>query len=259
MQICKKCLAAIVRMAKRCAQAIKNVRSRLAKKEAENIDALPATSVPWVLPEKTGKKKLVYLIFACFALGLSLLLTLPALLGEQKEDGIFVYVASTDLAVSHTFSDESITNVFFPKRLLPEGTLPLKKDILGNKLANPLQKGEIVTIHDLVAGKIDPNSLKGKLQDGSVAFVFPESWTEAPLVNFEKGDFIDIIASYSKTDIRKTVNIVGQVEVLDVQEKTGAYGKVLVLKLSNDQARNILFARSTRAQMQVLLKAKTSK
>lgn len=131
------------------------------------------------------------------AAALCLLLAVVAALGatrpraQSSPRAVPVVVAARTLPAGHTLRERDLAVRRWPEPLRPAGTTATSKELVGHRLAAPLQRGEPVT-----AARLLGSDLAAGLPHGMVAAPIALPSEGAGIIR--AGDYIDVLA----TDVR---------------------------------------------------------
>lgn len=125
--------------------------------------------------------------------GLCLVLALGSALGAKRtakpERTVPIAVAARSLPAGHVLARADVTVARWPARLRPAGTRAGPADLVGERLAGPIGRGEPLTLARVV-GK----DLTAGLASGTVAVPLPlADGTVAQLLH--PGDYVDVLTS----------------------------------------------------------------
>lgn len=165
----------------------------------------------------------------------------------RQNDLVSVYVAKRDLEAPVLLTEEELSLEFFPRKKLPEGFFTSWKE--DQVLVHDVGIREILTLRD-VQSSVDPKSVSTRFKD-FFALSLDEDWFEATFPHIYPGDHIDIVSGNPGGATVGTSILVEYGEVLDIQTARGK--KSITLHLTKAQAQSLLFARSLRLPLQILV------
>ena len=145
---------------------------------------------------------------------------------------------------------------YFPQKNLPQSVFLNREDIVGKALIQDVVKNEILLPHHFTQ-EVDVNSISTKFQK-SFALTMDENWFEAKFPTLAPHDTVDILTTNPKAGFSQTILIVQNVPIIEVQFETKGEKKTLVVNLSQDEARAILFARGARLPMHIIVHSSLS-
>lgn len=160
-----------------------------------------------------------------------------------------VLVAQVNLVAPVKLSQSDLRVISVPQKFLPQGTWAQPTDLVGQTLRRDVVANEIILPAD-VQPKLDPKSISAKFEE-AFAFTVGEDWLVAKLPGLRPGDQVDILASNPEVGTDATTLIAQQLTVLAVQSAGGR--KNLVLNVTAPEAQALLYARSLRLPMQILV------
>lgn len=160
-----------------------------------------------------------------------------------------VVAAKTDLAAPHKLSFTDLKVIEMPQKWVPISTWQDPSALVGQTLRRRLEANEVIVVAD-VQKHLDPNSITAQFKE-NLAFALGEDWLSAKLPNLKKTDKIDVLAANPKAGLEGTTTVASSLTVVAVEKSGGR--KNLVLNVTPQQAQSLLFTRSLRLPMQVVI------
>jgi len=168
-----------------------------------------------------------------------------------RKEAVTVLVFSEDLQRPVKLTPAHLKTQTFSRFQLPQGTYNSEatESLVGQTLVRDVMANEVVLPHH-VQSKLNPESVSAQFEN-AFAFTMDEDWFQAKLPNLRGGDIIDILVSNPDSDLEATITVAQGLEVVQIQQLNQK--KTLIVKVTDAQAKQILFARGLRLPMQVLL------
>lgn len=212
--------------------------------------ALPAVTLPYnVALKKQQERWLITFILLIAATGYYAYVYLE----QQRinKELVPVLVFTQDLERPVALTADHLTTQTFSRFQLPQGFYDpeTKESLLGQTLIRNAIANEILLPHH-VQSKLNPDSISAQFEN-AFAFTMDEDWFQAKLPTLKGGDIIDLLVSNPESDLEATITVAQGLEVVAVQKLNSK--KTLIVKVTDPQAKQILFARGLRLPMQVLL------
>ena len=171
----------------------------------------------------------------------------------EREQLVRVYAAKTEITPPKTLEKNDLVLLRISKKSLPTGYFEVAKEnpVLGKTLVREVVKNEILLPHHLQIG-IDPDSVSAQFEE-FFAFTMDEDWFQAKLPNLKTNDLIDVVVSNPKQDLEASQIIVEAIKVIAIQTKNNK--RTVVVNVTTDEAKSILFVRGLRLPMQILVRS----
>lgn len=212
--------------------------------------ALPVVTLPYnVALKKQQERWLITFILLIAATGYYAYMYLEQ--QRTNKELVKVLVFTQDLERPVALMENHLTTQTFSRFQLPQGVYAPenKESIVGQTLVRNVVANEILLPHH-IQSKLNPDSVSAKFED-DFAFTMDEAWFQAKLPTLKAGDIIDVLVSNPEGDLESTITVAQSLEVVAVQKLNSK--KTLIVKLTDSQAKQILFAHGLRLPMQVLL------
>jgi len=212
--------------------------------------ALPVVSLPYnIALKKQQERWLITFILLIAATAYYAYVYLEQ--QRANKERVTVLVFSETLERPEALIAEHLTTQTFSRSQLPQGAYEAaeKDTLVGQTLVRDVLANEIVLPHH-VQSKLNPDSVSAQFEN-AFAFTMDESWFQAKLPNLKAGDMIDILVSNPEGDLDATITVAQGLEVVTVQRSNQK--KTLIVKVTDAQAKQVLFARGLKLPMQVLL------
>ncbi len=168
-----------------------------------------------------------------------------------NEELVHVWVANQDLQAPAKIERVHLKTNYFPRKNLPKSVFTDVDNVLGKVLIQNVVKNEILLSHHFTQG-VDINSISTKFQN-LFALTMDENWFEAKFPILAPGDRIDVLTTNPKASFAQTIPIVENIPVIEIQYEEKNDKKTLVVNLTQDEARAVLFARGARLPMQLIV------
>jgi len=225
-----------------------NLKQQWQQYWAQRKNPLPQVTTPYRAELERLQKR--------WAIGLLLSLILLGWYAYQytqsqaaKQAPVMVVAAQTNLAYPHTLSVPDLTLVEVPQRWVTATSWNRKEDLVGKTLRRNKEAFEVFTAEDVQAD-LNPKSVSAKFEE-AFAFTIGEDWLAAKLPNLKGQDRVDILTANPEAGLEATVNVASNIKVVTVERSGGR--KNLVVNVTQKQAQALLFSRSLRLPMQVLI------
>lgn len=221
------------------------------KKESPEI---PKTTLEWhtAFRRQRSTAFIIALLLAAVAFFISLTI-------QQEKHEAFqpqsVFVTNTHLSSSHVITESDIRIAEIPFAYLPENIVTSKEDIIGQYLRHDLSAGEIITNHAL-KNIVSENALVAQLEENKIALSITEEWFASPFPKLEKNNAVTIMSAHEDRGFESTHPIVSHITVLDIDQNKGARANTqLTLAVTQEEARQLLFAHTEKRKLILLLQA----
>ena len=169
----------------------------------------------------------------------------------DNEELVHVWVAKSNLQSPIKIEQTHLQTNYFPKKTLPESFFLSSEDIVGKVLITDVMENEIFLSRHFTE-RIDTSSISTKFQK-SFALTMDESWFEAKFPVLAPHDTIDILTTNPKAGFAQTILIAQNIPIIEIQYEEKSDKKTLVINLTQDEARAVLFARGARLPMHIIV------
>ena len=209
---------------------------------------LPMVTMPYrAALEKTQRQYVFVLILTLIILGYYSYHYFQA--QAKAEKSFKVAVASGDLALWHVVKDTDVTLIDLPHKWRPPSAFSSSEAVVGQTLIQVVSAQEIIVQAD-VSKLQNPDSITAQFSD-DFAFTVGEDWFVSKLPALVSGDRINVIAMNPKSEAGGSLTVANNLEVIEQKSLSGR--KNLVLKVTPEEANNLLASRGLRLPMQVLV------
>ncbi len=215
-------------------------------------NASPKTTLSWELYKKKRFKKRIIIgsVIAVFALIWMLLYNAKA---DQEKALTHVIVATDEISKGTQIEKKHLTQGKFARQQLPSGYFSTNEELIGLFAVQTIPANAIITAED-VKIFIQNDSMAVELGENEVALTIDASWLESKFPQVTKGDRVSILISNPQRGIDDTLFLVSAAEVIDyVQDGKNTSSNYLTLKVTEDESRDILYAKAKEQLITVVL------
>ncbi len=224
-------------------------------KRAKKNYPLPSLTQPYNQFLKQQNRR----FFLSFLLLLSISLLYSYSSAKQKiadNELVNVWVAKETILPPTKIQEDHLREKYFSRKNLPVEFFRAEKNLVGKTLIGRVVENQILLPHDF-AESVDENSISTKFES-LFALTMDESWFEAKLPELAKNDLIDVLITNPKRNIKETISIARNLQIIEIQTDPKNNKKTLVVNTSEDAARAILFVRGARLPMHILVHSSIS-
>ncbi len=168
-----------------------------------------------------------------------------------NEELVHVWVANQDVISPTEIKLEHLQTNFFPRKNLPEFYFEISEEVVGKVLIQDVVKNEILLPHNFTE-TVDTSSVSTKFQK-SFALTMDENWFEAKFPALSPHDTVDVLTTNPKAGLWQTISVAANISIIEMQYDEKGDKKTLVVNLTQDEARAILFARGARLPMHIIV------
>jgi len=168
-----------------------------------------------------------------------------------NEELVHVWVTNQDVPSPTAIEQAHLQTHYFARKNLPELYFEASEDVIGKVLIQDVVKNEILLPHYFTE-TIDTSSISTKFQK-SFALTMDENWFEAKFPALSPNDTVDVLTTNPKKGLRQTIPVASNISIIEMQYDEKGNKKTLVVNLTQDEARAILFARGARLPMQIIV------
>ncbi len=168
-----------------------------------------------------------------------------------NEELVHVWVANQDVPSPTAIEQAHLQTNYFPRKNLPELYFHRSEDVVGKVLIQDVVKNEILLPHHFTE-TVDTSSVSTKFQK-SFALTMDENWFEAKFPALSPHDTVDVLTTNPKEGFQQTIPVAANISIIEMQYNKKGDKKTLVVNLTQDEARTILFARGARLPMHIIV------
>jgi len=216
---------------------------------------LPVCTLPYNQRAKRRRKRFLFPLLV-----LLLLSTFYTIYSTKwriaREELLHVWVVNQDLIAPTEIELSHLKTHYFPRKNLPTSVFLKSEDIVGKVLIRDVVANEILLPHYFTQ-EVDVNSISTKFQK-SFALTMDENWFEAKFPTLASHDTIDILTTNPKASFSQTIPVAQNISVIEIQYGEKNDKKTLVVNLTQDEARAVLFARGARLPMHIIVHSSLS-
>ena len=218
----------------------------------------PPANIPETTPGWTAdvrRRIPFYVVTAVLIAGIAGVLTYNYLLQIRATSvpSKKVLVARVDVYPGELILSDMVEIQSVPEGILASGHLTQPAEAVGRIAVLPILAKEVVLSTRLSDGA--KLSLSAQLPDGTWAMVLPGTWLASPLPEIALGDRLDLLAYQSGQPVESAGLIATAVQILSNSGESPMMDH-LILAVSYDQARLILFSRANGFSILPLLRPK---
>ena len=218
--------------------------------QKNTLDPLPKISTPY----DTALKRQQKTWFISIVLGLLMVGFYSWFYVQHRvnsQDLVPVMVAINDLQAPALLVKDNFKEVMMPKALVPVRTFKETNmpDLVDQTIQQNLVAYQVLLPHHLQAD-LNPDSISAAFDTDFVLSV-GEDWFVSKFPNLKAQDRIDILVSNPRSNLDATTTLVRNLKVIEISKLSGK--KHLTLNTTEEEARGLLFARSLKLPMQILV------
>lgn len=230
---------------------------RRIKKQRKREQCLPVPSLTLPYNQCVRKQRRRFLISFLILLAMSVFYTVyNANRRIAREELIHVWVAKTAIQAPATIEEAHLLSRYFSQKNLPDGYFETKENMVDKVIIQDVVKNEILLTHHF-SERIDTSSVSTKFQK-SFALTMDENWFEAKFPTLAPHDTVDILTTNPKAGLKQTIPVAQNLPIIEMQYESKNDKKTLVVNLTQDEARAILFARGARLPMHIIVHSSLS-
>ena len=214
--------------------------------------AAPRTTLNWDMHlKKRRKKTIAMVVIIALISGIWTYLHFKKVKAEASL--IHTVVAHETIPKGTKITEDNLSMKTFSMHQLPENFQTNIMDIAGSYAIQDIPSNSIIT--DAHTKKIiHSDSLALELDREHIAFTINGSWLESTLPKIIKGDTVAILVSNPDRTIEDTTFVVQGAEVIDViRDIKSASSSYVTLEITEEESRNLLFARSHKLLFSIVL------
>lgn len=213
------------------------------KLQKELLKAAPHTTLNWQLYRKRKQKKLAILGIIILIVG-GIWWYFHSQKVKAQAALVHTVVANETIPKGALITEDFLKMKTYEAHALPDG---FKTDIMNIKGTHAVQEipANSILTDSHVKRLVTNDSLALELDPDTVALTINEDWLESKFPKISKGDRVSVLVSNPKRDIEDTVFVVKHADVIDVAGNIkGISGNYITLKVTEEQSRNLLYARA---------------
>ncbi len=162
-----------------------------------------------------------------------------------------VLVFSENIEAPITLESKHLKSISIPKKYLPASYIEQKdKDkIIGQTIQQHTETGQILVLSHL-NNELNAESVSAKLAE-KYAFVIDESWLVSKFPNIKEEDLVSVLVSNPRADQVAAEVILSDIKVVELNYLKNK--RSLTLNLSKAESETLLFAKSLKLPMQIIV------
>lgn len=162
-----------------------------------------------------------------------------------------IWVANQAITAPMKIEQSHLRTNYFPRKNLPELFFLSSENIVEKVLITDVVENEILLPHHFTQS-VDTSSISTKFQK-LFALTMDENWFEAKFPALSPHDTVDVLTTNPKAGLWQTIPVAQNIPIIEMQFDEKGDKKTLVVNLSQDEARAILFARGARLPMHIIV------
>lgn len=190
-----------------------------------------------------GNKRLLFISFFVALVATVVLFAYSSSDVSEKnyKESIDIYVAANDLEEKHVINEADIIKKTIPAGYIPENAVIEKGALVNTVVTRKIIKGNYIYNEDII------NDIKRytnfMIPEGKMAQSIAVNENSCVSYNIEKGDHVDIIATFSNGGITKI--ILQNIEVISFgDDNSNSKPKTIILAVNAKEAEKLTFAES---------------
>jgi|GEM_PF-6778318 len=224
----------------------------LEKLQKELQKAAPHTTLNWEMHIKKRRKKAIIIIIILSSIA-GLFVYSHAKKVEAESKLIHTVVAHEKISKGTQITEDHLSMKTYAMYQLPDNFHTEISELIGAYAVQEIPKNAIITDSD-TKKTISSESLALELDDTLIAFTINGNWLESTLPKITKGDSVGVLVSNPEREIEDTFFMIQRAEVIDVvRNLKSASSSYVTLEISEEESRNLLFARSHKFLFSIVL------